>query len=515
MMKSKLLKNDIPWINFWLTLVLLSFSITLYMRIDLLHVYYVDFGGLDPNVVYGTQRLLLGEPLYQNPEQSPYAIIQYMPIYYHLCAWLAAKLGIHALEVQALYVLMRTVALICNLLTTGILYALIRRMEIGNKTALVFSLPIFCLFTWHYFLRCDSLQILGFAAGMYALVRYAQKPALTWIVVAAMATTLGILAKQNGIMLLGIAGAWWWSQKRLKTALLYTCLSIISLGLSLALIIDNDWVSFYQNAILGLENGIRFDFFNKPYYFMIPAWLFAVIFLARYFKHTTKDPLGILLCYGIAGCFLFAAVTVIKDGSDINYFVEMLYCVLAAIPYAYRHAIADKILFRFKILSFSLMSLAMLSVGIILFYKPYNLFERYEGLWAKQGEMHQHEAYHRAINLHRYFMNELELKPEEKIFIYFHTPFERYFLDNAFIQNNVFPTKDLTYYTYRADSSLFDYSHFVEHMNAGVVTYIISDTGFFSGNEVIPFIRFKKEQFTELHPVEGYRIFKYSELLSL
>lgn len=67
------------------------------MRIDLLHVYYVDFGGLDPNVVYGTQRLLLGEPLYQNPEQSPYAIIQYMPIYYHLCAWLAAKLGIHAL----------------------------------------------------------------------------------------------------------------------------------------------------------------------------------------------------------------------------------------------------------------------------------------------------------------------------------------------------------------------------------------------------------------------------------
>src|SRR5690348_10182121 len=63
----------------------------------------LDLGGLERNVAVGIARLLRGESLYTNPEQPPFAIIQYGPVYYVIVAGICRVLGIGAERVEAIF----------------------------------------------------------------------------------------------------------------------------------------------------------------------------------------------------------------------------------------------------------------------------------------------------------------------------------------------------------------------------------------------------------------------------
>ena len=87
------------------------FTINLILRLVLLGYYNNNFGGIEPNVIYGIQRLLLGQPLYQSPESGTFAIMQYTPLWYYLCSLLARLFNIDYINVQGIYIVSRSTAL--------------------------------------------------------------------------------------------------------------------------------------------------------------------------------------------------------------------------------------------------------------------------------------------------------------------------------------------------------------------------------------------------------------------
>src|SRR5687767_7872142 len=85
-------------------------------RVSLLFLPTPDLGGVENNVIYFIQRLITGESLYSNPSNPPYAIAQYGPIYYYVCAAIAKIFGVGADDVLNVFISSRVLSLICNVL---------------------------------------------------------------------------------------------------------------------------------------------------------------------------------------------------------------------------------------------------------------------------------------------------------------------------------------------------------------------------------------------------------------
>jgi hypothetical protein len=77
-----------PW------LIALALAGVLVARIGLIPRHVHDIGFSEMNVVDGVVRLLEGLPLYGDPEQPPYDILQYAPLHYLVSAGAAKLLGI-------------------------------------------------------------------------------------------------------------------------------------------------------------------------------------------------------------------------------------------------------------------------------------------------------------------------------------------------------------------------------------------------------------------------------------
>ena len=60
----------------------ISLGVMFFVRVKLMTHYTLDMGGADQNVVQGTLRVMLGEPLYGDPEEPPFPAIQYSPAFF-------------------------------------------------------------------------------------------------------------------------------------------------------------------------------------------------------------------------------------------------------------------------------------------------------------------------------------------------------------------------------------------------------------------------------------------------
>ena len=105
------------------------------LRVIIIPWYDNNFGGIEPNVIYGIQRNLQGQPLYQDTASGTYAIIQYTPLWYYFVADVARIVSHtsfrHGLDVHGLYVICRVLALVFNMLTVAVCALTLRRLGLG------------------------------------------------------------------------------------------------------------------------------------------------------------------------------------------------------------------------------------------------------------------------------------------------------------------------------------------------------------------------------------------------
>src|SRR5215472_5037196 len=88
---------------------LVMFLVTLMIRLDVVFSLNPDISGIEQNVIYTIQTFLSRGELYPDTYHIPFAITQYAPLYYYLCAGTARAFSIDpARDIHMLYIIGRT-----------------------------------------------------------------------------------------------------------------------------------------------------------------------------------------------------------------------------------------------------------------------------------------------------------------------------------------------------------------------------------------------------------------------
>ncbi len=491
--------------------IIILFFVTLLLRIILIGYYNNNLGGIELNVVYGIQRLLLGQPLYQDPTTGSFAVIQYTPLYYYLIAGIARVAGIKASDVQSVFELCRTIALVFNLLTIGVCAVVIRTMGFNWLKSITFSLPLLMALTSHYYTRGDSMHLFLFVAAIWAFISYTRKNAVLYIILAALLTAGCFMVKQSGLLCFGITGCYiLFIERRFLAAVIYTASAILFSGLLAIIFIGaGNMHLFYLNAWLGLKNGIDVSFLYSMFisqFFLdlVPFYLLGGV-MAWFAIKKVPDKTYRILAAGAALSFMFAVVTGLKKGSSNNYFTEFLILVMLALPYFVQYANEQKLSFQLAKYRISIYHFATGVLIILITSKTIGFFS---AVYIEKGFKNYREEYVRDLLLYDYFRQSLHIRPGEKIFFT-----ERRFLDNLFIEYAIMPTKDVTTLVYMANKTTYNYFGFINGMNTGMIKYIVTDERRDDINicsDTLPFVHFDTMKFKLVTKVSGYCIYQYS-----
>jgi hypothetical protein len=489
--------------------VVALFLLTVFSRIILISFHNANFGGLDMNVIYGIQRILLGEPLYQDPGLPSYAIIQYSPLFYYTAAATGRLFGVGGHDVQGVYMVARSLSLLFNLLTVLMAAGIIRMWALPWWKVWTYALPILMVVTLEYYTRGDSMHLVFFVGAMYTALLYLRKQSLGALFFSAVLAGCCIMSKQSGVLSLGIIGFYLlFIERRFFLAILFGILSLLSAAVVAWLLSRGDWLPFYQNAYLGLKNGLDWTwvytiFTSQFYYDLIPFYFLGGI-MTYYAVKEKVDQQYRFLATGAALSFLFALITGLKIGSGNNYFTELIFFVLCALPYLLQSDFGHHRLLRFGKRSLSVRSFAYIAFFIIISSKTMGLVSSiYIERWVRDKK----DLYVSQQALLKYFKDTLALQKGE--YIHFS---KRDFLDNIFIGYSLMPTEDVIGQVYRSNPTTFDYSKYIQGMNTGMIKYIVTDTAdkaFPAKEEEIPFIQFHEQAFQKLADVEGYTIYQY------
>jgi hypothetical protein len=507
--------------------IIALFLLTLFLRIVLIPYYDNNLGGIEPNVIYGIQRILQGQQLYQDPASGTWAIMQYTPLYYHFIAGLArltsSDVCRHGLDVHRLYILCRVSALIFNLLTVLVCALIIRAWRFSWYQSVVFAMPVLICVTAHYYTRGDSLQLFLFVAAMWCYIAYGKNRSAVALLLASLFTAACVLTKQSGILCAGIITyCLLFIERRYLAAIAYVLLTAIISGAFTVYFVHGNWDAFYRNTVLGLKNGIDLSFlysiFISNYFLdMVPCYILCGVLLAVMYKRTDDKNFRILRS-GAAISWLFAAFTGLKVGSSNNYFTEFLAFIIVVIPYVISDQCQPQYTFApFKTLSGKLRlgafarnffipkRLAFIALFILITSKTMGLFT---GVYIAHSFKDDRNEYTREQQLFSYFRDVLHIKNGEHIFFT-----ERRFLDNIFFPYAVMTTKDVVTQVYFTNKKTFDYAGFAAQVNSGMIKYIVTDE---KRNDInvcsdsLPFILFDRNHFTLLASVSGYCIFCFT-----
>jgi hypothetical protein len=313
--------------------------------------YAPDLGGFERNVIWGIQQIMDGQPLYRNPDSAPFSLIQYMPLYYYLMAFLGKIFGVPSGDAHAVYSLCRSFNLLISILICGGIFVLLRKpFRISLFTAFGFSVFAFLILdSFTISGRPDMLktfffilQVLLLASGAIARLRYK-------IPVSLLLSLLCFLCKQDGITAFGILPLAFLAGREWKNFMIYcvaACALLAATLFTLQLIFAGN---FFSNAIGALQNGISISWFMSVFsgFFVRYAILFApaIILALEFFEE--KNRRFRILASAFVLSFFPPVLAALKYGSGPNYFQEafLISCILLAIG---AKAASIKGIFRYR-----------------------------------------------------------------------------------------------------------------------------------------------------------------------
>jgi len=287
--------------------------------------YAPEWGGFERNVIWGIQQIMQGKPLYSNPEAIPFAIVQYMPLYYYTVANLGNLFSVDPLDAHQVYTLARSVSFCCCIFSSILLILMALRFRVGKEIAIAVGLiAFFWMDKFAIAARPDSFKALVFQLIIFVLIQFPEKRKRFIFPLAVLLSLAGFMSKQDGLVFSGIlplallyGGSW-------KETIFWGGLTAVFHGLILFLIQANTHSAFFQNVAGGLQNGISISWFINAFggYFAFMAILFGLaLVLAFEFAFEQNWKLRVLSAALVCSFFpsLFFSF---KYGSGANYFLE-------------------------------------------------------------------------------------------------------------------------------------------------------------------------------------------------
>jgi hypothetical protein len=313
--------------------------IILILRVQLSVSYHPDISGSERSSIMPIQYLVNNLPLYVDPNEPPFYIVQYTPIYFYLVA-LPYKLFFDPGNVHAIYAASRLVSLLLVLVATLVFFSMLHhRLRISKNASILFACFFlgFCSYWNIYFSRVNSLLLVGTCVFVYvvALGYESSNKENTYLLLAMMIAASLFFVKQSGLVhsTVLIAHIFLLGKYRLLGRMMAVGLLIIVLGIFVSNGFDTS--NLYRNVILGISNGITFDWFFYWTFDKLVFPLSTLIALAftisfRWLAMPHK-PLLHFLSIGITVFFVFALLASLKQGAAVGYFIEFVIVSLLAI----------------------------------------------------------------------------------------------------------------------------------------------------------------------------------------
>ena len=456
---AKILAVPLRWCVLGMALAILSWNVCL--RWEMLWQYRTELGGVEHNVVYGIQKLLLGIPLYQDPEAPPFDVIQYTPSYYVVCALAAKVFGIAGDDARAIFLLSRSVALCFNILMAFLVYRTCRILDAPSWASGLAAIFSFCTLWEQSYSRMDAMAAaLAFGAIMYFAI-WLKAPRHRWLILCALLSVTSFMTKQSGIVVMILPGlyllttAQWIPLRTMTISIL--CFSIPALGM---LSCFGTLHACWQNIVHGLANGYSFqlwqDLVYPPTYKYFVGWHILMVLIIVHAIRSSSPGLR-FLALAIPFSLAFALATGLKYGSRLNYLHESL--VLTFIGTAVLLNSITNVRWNNR-----------LAWGSAFYGCLFAGFRTNSAMtWYRVGEpdAQQQQVFKNDLVMRHTLLHDLHLQPNDFIFITY-----RDYLEHYFVGQSLLTQKDIVQYSRH---QLFDYSRFHAAMRDGSVRFIITD----------------------------------------
>ncbi len=311
--------------------LLLAVLITLSVRVRYVDNYTLDTGGYDQNVVYGIVRIMNGTPLYTDPEQIPFSIVQYAPLHMRAIGCTGKLLGMDPADVRSVYMLTRLWVLALDLLSTWLLFRIGRRLGLAPWLAFGVAAAHLTGLTVFHYMRPDGTYLLLLWLHVWSFLRLVPVPLGTrpWsaMLPSVLFAALAVCTKQTGAFVFLLAIGFFVRQRRFREAIRYSLLAAIALlGCAVLCSLEGGWTNAYRNVVLGIMNDVGVQWLwnlVRTKYFLIglPITMLGVATAVPGLRQGA-EPMRAYIALGTIIGLLWALLTGLKAGMNLNYFAE-------------------------------------------------------------------------------------------------------------------------------------------------------------------------------------------------
>ncbi|NDJ76014.1 MAG: hypothetical protein GYB65_07120, partial [Chloroflexi bacterium] len=337
---------------YWRVFALGLFALALVWNLGLALSPASNVRGVEPNVVYTVQSYLNGEAIYPDPEEPPFPINQYTPLYYITTAETARVLDLEpGVDVLQIYRVGRSISLVCWVLLALFTF-FFTRLYIPHVTiCLVISASVLVIpIPWYALFRIDSMGALFGITTIYLYGYYLhqaqqddtlnRRQAVT-LLASGGAGYLAFLTKQNLVIFWGVVASFALFQRR------FTAFTLLSGGALLVLIVTSLLFSniysllpgnnnfFYDHVVGGVNNGTSleeaytrlYSVYLSRFNMLLALTLATIVYLLLPTARKTlwpTQPQVYLLVWAVFVTTVVNLVSGVKVGSAINYMNEAL-----------------------------------------------------------------------------------------------------------------------------------------------------------------------------------------------
>ena len=292
----------------------------------------IDIAGMDMNVVFTIQKVLLGNSLYMPPDAAPFDISQYTPLYYLVVAAVAKIVGVPGDDPIAVTRVARAVSALVAAAIALTVYRFARaRLGATPRTSIIAAAFIIAATSpWYFGARVDGLATLFTLISIVLVldsVDQSRRRSDALFVIGILCALASILTKQSNISGLAIITFFLMSTKRWsRLGLTAATIAVVALLVVLAMPLLGS--AFRANLIGGVNNGITLRdnlglAYGPTFYWFGPLiaagwaaawrWLFS--------RATAAEK---MVAIAVAVSFCLSMVTAVKRGAAENYFNELI-----------------------------------------------------------------------------------------------------------------------------------------------------------------------------------------------
>lgn len=435
--------------------------------------YHPDISGSEGSSILPIQLLVSGNPIYLDPEDAPFRLSQYAPLYSTIVATFCKIVGWSAIEVHKIYLASRLWSNVFTLATVSMIGLFLNKITKKPVVAIIASIYIFHVLSFWLLTtsRPDSLLILLTSLFVFSVYNALKNDGLAyWWFAAIFISVSAFFVKQSGAILSISLGIFWILNKQWRTLFMLTFFGIVVFGIYLLILPINTIELFFTNIIGGVANSASWDWF---YDWTLQHWLlqFAPLIIANMivsayiiYHRNSEFYLFLTLCCFLS--FLFSTSTAFKIGAGVGYYQD--YLILAVIQIAlfvsdaaYAHRFNNSVL---QMAGALYLTIAFLHCSLFVFmkYKPV-IHSNFESNYIQER------------NVAEYLYNEKNLKPKEWVYICGGNHLEGYFLNHFLSNNALIPFPDLVYLANLNGTFRFD--KFTSMVRRKEIKYVISLKG--------------------------------------